>query len=476
MKKFLIASFSVLIFSTTLLAQRTLTLDDAISIAMGESYTIKSAQQTLIGSQKNLEAIKMGLRSSVDLEFDLPSYSRALTSQFNTSTGTEQFFDFGSTTIEGRLSISQPILFTNGTLSINGSIFGRDQFGSSYGTTRDYFSNVSVSLRQPLFVFNSQKGNLERAEINLEKTQRNFTQAERDLIYNVSAAFYNLFKAKKNVEITEEKVKQTEISYTTASNKFKAGLIAEVEMLQLEVDLATSRNELLNVQQLYEESKNDFKLLIGMSIDEPIDVEAKLEYSPVIIDRDEAVSNALKNRPDILNAESDIALSKMNIEETDSRRTIKAEIYANYGINKNDNAFDNIFNNFADSRSVTMTVSVPIWDWGQNAREVESAEANYNLSALRQKNLEEQITKEILSAINKLNSAKARVDVLSKSVEVAEKSFNISLERFKSGNITSFDLSQMQLRLTDSKINSLNALIDYKLALADLERKTLKKY
>ena len=123
-----------------------------------------------------------------------------------------------------------------------------------------------------------------------------------------------------------------------------------------------------------------------------------------------------------------------------------------------------------------MTVSIPVWDWGKNAREVESAEASYNLSVLRHKNLKEQIVKEILSAINKLNSAKARVDVLSKSVEVAEKSFNISLERFKSGNITSFDLSQMQLRLTDSKINSLNALIDYKLALADLERKTLMKY
>ena len=75
-----------------------------------------------------------------------------------------------------------------------------------------------------------------------------------------------------------------------------------------------------------------------------------------------------------------------------------------------------------------------------------------------------------------MESAKARVEVLSKSVEVAQKSCDISLARFQAGTITSFDLSQMQLRLTDAKTTSLNALIDYKLALADLARRTLHDF
>jgi outer membrane protein len=469
----------IIIFSITTTfsqVQRVLTLDDAFAIASGESYSIKVAEQTLIGSQKNLEIVKAGLLASVNLEFDLPRYSRTLSSQFNTELGTEQFYQVGYTTIEGKLSISQSILFSNGTISVYGSLFGRDQFSSLAGTTRDYFSDVSISLYQPLFIFNSQKGNLERAEINLEKANRQYTQAEKDLIYNVTAAFFNLYQAKKNVEITEEKVKQTEISYTTAVNKFKAGLIAEVEMLQLEVDLAASRNDLFNIQQQYDEGKNEFKLLIGLNIDEPIDVVTTLDFIPVTVDEKEAIESALKNRPDILNADADISLSKLNIDETDSESSLKAEINANYGINKNDDKFDYIFKNFADTRSVSMTLSIPIWDWGKNARQVEAAEANHNLNLLRYKNTKEQIVKEVRSAIRKLNSVKARIDVLSKSVEVAEKSFNISMERFKSGNITSFDLSQMQLKLTDSKINSLNALIDYKLALADLERKTFRKY
>ncbi len=457
-------------------AQKVLTIEDAISIALEKSYNIQTAKQSLLSSQKNLEAFKMGLRSSVDMEFDIPRYNRSLSSQFNPTQGTEQFFSVGNTTIESRLFINQPILFTNGSVSIVGSIFGRDQFSQSSGTTRDYFSNVSIRLSQPLFVYNSQLGNLERAEINYEKTERNYSQSERDLIYNVTSSFFNLYKIKKSTEITGEKVKQTEDSYTTAKNKFKAGLIAEVEALQLEVDFAASNDELLNARQLYEEAKNEFKLLIGLDIDEEIDVIAQLDYSPVDLNVEEAIKAALENRPDVLNAQADVELNKLSIEEIDSRRSIKAEINANYGINKNDNILNNIFKNFADTRNVTLTVSVPIWDWGKNNLEVQSALANYKMSEFSQENLKKQIVKEVHSTINRINSAKARVEILKKSVEVAEKSYAISVERFKSGHITSFDLSQMQLKLTDSKMNNLNAIIDYKLALADFERKTTKEY
>ncbi|MFH1195580.1 MAG: TolC family protein [bacterium] len=475
MRQIVFSLLLILSFGTTS-AQNILTLEESIKIAMGESYSIKAAQFSLEGSKKNLEAVKLGLRSSVDLEFDLPNYSRSLTSEFNTATGSEQFFKFGSTKYESRLSINQPIIYTNGTISIFGSLFKRDQFSEITGDSRDFYSNLGIRLRQPLFVFNSQMANLERAEINLEKSERNYTQAEREIIYNVTVGFFSLYQAKKNVEIAEEKVKQNEISYETASNKFKAGLIAEVEALQLEVDLASSRNELLNAQSSYQETNNNFKLLIGINLDESIDVVAQLDYKPVEINLNKAIENALQIRSELLNAQSDIYLAELNVDEVDSRTAIKAELNANYGINKNDDEFNKVFNEFADTRSVTFTVSVPVFDWGKNAREVEAAEADYSLRLLDVENLKETIKNEIITSVNRVNSAKARVDVLSKTVEVAEKSYSITLERFKAGTITSFDLSQMQLRLTDARQSSLNALVDYKVALADLEKKSFLKF
>jgi outer membrane protein len=461
------------ILAISTLAQNKLTLEDALNIALERSFGIRSAKFSLESSQKNLEAVKLGLYTSINLEFDLPNYFESLSSQFNPVTGKEEFFDFGNAKVEGRLSLRQPIIFTNGFISLTGSVFGRDQFGTNIAKTRDYFTNFSLALNQPLFTFNNQLANLERAEIRLEKAQRNYSKAELDLIYDVTAAFYLLYESREQVEITKEKVGQTEESFNTANNKYKAGLIAEVEALQLEVDLATSQNELLNAERNYEELLNNFKILIGTELAEDLEIVSDLKFDPVIVNEDAAVESALKNRPDLLNTKDDIYLSQLTVEEVDARRTIKAELNARYGINRNDEKFDNIFSNFLDDRSVTLTVSVPIWDWGQNAHEVESAEANLKLTELQYERLNETIKNEVKTAINRLISAQSRVEVLSKSVLVAEKSYKISLERFKAGTITSFDLSQMQIKLTETRLNSIRALIDYQITLADLKRKTM---
>ncbi|MBK7104739.1 MAG: TolC family protein [Ignavibacteriae bacterium] len=453
-------------------AQEIYDLEKSINVALQKSFGIQNANYSLTASQKSLEAFKAGLFSQLDLEFDIPSYSKSLTSQFNPLLSKEEFFELGSTRLEGRLSLSQPVIFTNGNINLTGRVFGRDQFGTGLESTKDYFTNFSISLQQPLFTFNTQQANLERAEINLENSKRNFDEAEQNIIYNVKSAFYNLYKIKENVKILEEKVKQNEESFLTAKNKLVAGLIAEVEALQLEVDLASSKNELLNSQRSYEEDLSNFKLLLGLELDENIEIISNIEYSPIIVDEEKAIESALNKRPDLLNQQSEIYLSKLNVEEIDSRRQIKADLIARYGLSKNDEKFSSLYADLLDDINVGLNLSIPIWDWGQNNKQVESAEANYKINQLVYENLKKTIRNDVISAINRLNSAKARVEVLSKSVEIAEKSYNISLERFRSGTISSFDLAQMQIRLTEAKNNSLSALIDYNLALADLERKT----
>ncbi len=184
MKKIFLIAIIILI-PTLCFAQEIYTIEKSIDVALQKSFGITNAKYSLVASEKNLEAFKAGLFSNLDLEFDLPNYSNNLTSQFNPLTGKEEFYTVGNSRIEGRLRLTQPIIFTNGTISVVGRVFGRDQFGTFANSTRDYFSNFGISINQPLFTFNNQKANLERSEINLENAKRSFTHAEQNLIYNV---------------------------------------------------------------------------------------------------------------------------------------------------------------------------------------------------------------------------------------------------------------------------------------------------
>ena len=466
----------IILIPTFIFAQEIYTLDKSIDVALQKSFGINNAKYSLEASEKNLEAFKAGLYSNLDLEFDLPNYSNNLTSQFNPLIGKEEFYTVGSSRIEGRLSLTQPIIYTNGTVRIVGRVFGREQFGTQLGSTNDYFSNFGISINQPLFTFNNQKANLERSEINLENAKRSYTHSEQNLIYNVKVAFYNLYKLKENVKISVEKVKQNEESFQTAENKRKAGLIAEVEAMQLEVDLASSRNDLLNSKRSFNEEVNNFKILLGIESEEDIDIISNLLYNPISIDDTLAIKSALQNRADLLNQENDIYLSGIRVDEVDARRQIKLELNARYGISNNSTEVSSLYNDLLDDVNIALTLSVPVWDWGQNSMEVEASKANAMIEQLTYNDLKKRIQNDVVAAINRINSAKARVEVLSRSVDIAEKSYNISVERFKSGTISSFDLAQIQLRLTEAKNNSIGALIDYNLAIADLERKTYVKY
>jgi outer membrane protein TolC len=167
------------------------------------------------------------------------------------------------------------------------------------------------------------------------------------------------------------------------------------------------------------------------------------------------------------------ALRRYDVTQTEAQRGFRADLRANYGINRNDEVVRNVFQDFNQTRSVVLTFTVPIWDWGSNATAVEASEANLKNAELDLKQREIEIKQDIIDILNRIKVAKSRLLVTQKGEELAKKSYDISLARFKVGQIKSDELVQEQRRLTEARINNLTALIDYKVALSDLKRRTL---
>jgi len=78
---------------------------------------------------------------------------------------------------------------------------------------------------------------------------------------------------------------------------------------------------------------------------------------------------------------------------------------------------------------------------------------------------------EILLYFSRCHPA-CRLQLLEKNVELAEKSFSISRDRFSDGDIDSQALALDRTRLNASYQSHLNAYISYKLLIADIMRKT----
>ena len=456
-------------------AQHVLTLDDALRIALDRSIGARRAREQLRASEASAEAARRSLYSTVDITLDAPAYSRTLLPQFNTETGRTEFFPLERLQWSSRLDINQPLIWTNSTLTLSGMLYRQDQKDDRPGGAfyRDYYTDLAVQLRQPLFVPNAQRMALRRARMDYEEALSEYQRATLDLRFDVTQRFYQLYAAQERSIIQEDRVRQEEESFTVGKRKYRAGLIAEVEALQFEVDLAAARNDLFSAQNALRAQANSFKHRIGLPLADSLRLLlSDTTVTAVMIDAVEALALARWTRTDVQRALNDIERGEMALDETRGSRRIRGDLLLSYGLNNNDEQFASLYNELRDTRRATLTVSIPVFDWGRHAQEVEAAEARLRSAQLTAEDLDMTVEREIGELIDRIASASRRADILLQSRVIAEIANDISTKRYEVGTIGSTELAQARARLLQARLGALEAVIDYHIALADLTRWT----
>ncbi len=458
-----------------------LTLEESIEIAKKQSYSMQTLEQDVIIAENNLKSATAQLRTSVTANLVLPQYTETVR-EWEDSTGIS-FFPIKTLRGSGNLNITQP-LPTDGRIYLSGGLSSIDDY---YTDQRAATVNARIGFSQPLDAFygyNNISSSLKRARLDYERSSKSLKREELNLIYSVSSAYYNLLSLQKGMEIAAMNLdKQTE-AYDISKKKYEAELIREVETLQMEVDLAEAQNSYdMSILGL-NAAKNSFKQLLGLELDAEINLKSELNYEIVAVDPEKAVQLALKNRLEIREREINIELQRLTLKQQKAQGLPKASLEAYYeriGVNRQnvDYSYSSSFNNsWYDLRQrpsnfgVGLNLSIPIIDWGRNRAQVRSAEARLMQTEMSKTNEERQIETEVRNLVANVQSALARLQLLEKNLVVAQRSFDITLQRFSEGDIDTQNLALDRTRYNQAQKSHLEAYISYQLALADLMRKT----
>ncbi|MDD2246196.1 MAG: TolC family protein [Proteiniphilum sp.] len=460
---------------------QTLTLEESIEIAKNKSFTMLNLAENLKIAEFNLKSATSRLKTHIDMTVSSPQYTETIESWKDT-TGITFYYPIKELGYAGTLTINQP-LPTDGNIFIQNSLSSSENLENNYRSSR---LRTRVGFNQPLnsfYAYNSIRSTLKRAELDYERSNKQFKREELNLVYQVSSAYYNLLSLQKSTEIASLDLERQTEAYEISQNKYAAGLIREVDALQMEVDLAEAQNN-YDIAVLNETSaKNSFKELLGLDLNDSIALNSEFRYEIVVIDAEKAVELALKNRLEVREQEIQIELQKLNIKQQKANGMIQGRIDAYFekaGINQQSdpgffNSIKNSYHNLIDrnaSYGVGLTISIPILDWGENRALVRASESRLKQYSYRKEEVEREIETEVKNLIASINSNLKRLQVLEKNVQVAEKSFDITRKRFSDGDIDSQDLALERNRLNNAYTSHLRAYINYQLSLADLARKT----
>jgi outer membrane protein len=389
-----------------------------------------------------------------------------LTSSYNTQSVTKTAASF---------SVRQPIKWTDGTLTISDNINWQEAASSYVGGVKagTFNNSLVLTLSQPLFTYNRTMMTLKQLELSLENAQLNYNLQKLSIERQVTQQFLNLYYYRESVKIAAEEFKNADEQLKIIESKVQAGISAQGELYQADLTRLNSQASLENKQIQYANALDTFKILVGMSLDREIEVVTDIRKHIVDVDLIKALAYGLQNRLEL--RQKDIAISNAldDLVKAGAQNEFKAQVDLSVGLTGVNKAFNSIYSSANVDQVVGLTVNIPVFDWGQKRHVLAASQAQVDTQRLTLDEQKSQIQLDIRQAYRSLQNQKLQIEIAEKSTKNAQLTYDINLERYKNGDLSSKDMQFYQLQLSTQKLNEVSALINYKLALLDIKIRSL---
>jgi outer membrane protein TolC len=451
-------------------SQQILTLERAFEIAETGSPDLQQSLLNLERFQKSLEAQRAALKSRFSLDVSPVNYSR--NRRFDTRVS--EWYTNESFETSALFRVVQPILPTDGTISLTNE-FGWQQSISDANNSESkvFYNNLYLNFNQPLFTYNRLKLDLKELELNYENANISYALQRLNLERNVTQFFYNVYMAQMNLSIAQDELKNSQNSYNIINNKVQAGLAAQEELYQAELNVSTSKSTLQDREVALENAKDQLKLYLGMDLFENFTVMVNIEAEQVEVDLDKAINNGLGSRMELRQREIDIEAGQFDLIRTRAQNEFRADLNLRLGISGDDPSLDQVFNAPTSSPSVGVTFNIPLFDWVEKEARIAAQEAAIKSQELNLSEEKRQIIIDIRQTFRNLQNQLNQIEITKQSETNAQLTYEINLERYENGDLTGLDLSLFQNQLSSAKISYAQALINYKIELLNLKIQSL---
>jgi outer membrane protein len=422
----------VIVFSAGIFAQEqnNLTLDESINIGLKNSNILHSSKMQV-------------------------NYANARLSEINTSRLPSLKFS----AVYTRLSYITPFILNTpfGNFNIAPSIL--DNY------------NLKLTLQQPLFTGFKLSSSSNIAEYNYKATEEGYNKDKQDLIYKIKNAYWNLFKAKKVKEVTDQNVQQVKAHLTNVQNFYEQGLSTKNDLLKVQVQLSESELRQIDAKNAVKLARINLFNVIGIplntnsEIPDSIDIQTK-----EVNDLDDYIEKALDNRPELKAMQYNIKAGEAGVTFAESDWYPQVYLAGNYYYSKPNQRIFPAENKFKDTWDIGVSVSLNLWNWGATVDKTDQAEAQLEQAKDSYKIVKDNIVLEVNSNYLNLVQSKDKISVADESVRQAKENYRVTDETFKKGLALNSDLLDSEVALLQANTNYIQALVDYELAKAKLEK------
>jgi outer membrane protein TolC len=338
------------------------------------------------------------------------------------------------------------------------------------------FGSASVTASQLLFDFGRTWAAKDVAKSSAEALKEVLEAQKLDIAQLVKTQYFTLLLSKRLVQVNLAALDRAEVNLRSAKGFFQVGTQPKSFVTRAEVDVANARVNVIRAQNAVNLARVALNTAMGIAVNAPTEVRNLLAYQEFPTNRDLLVSEALRNRPEYRQVKAQAEAADASVRQT--FRDFFPNLFGSgtYGITGVTGA--PAFNSrstsgFIDSGNewnVGLTLSWSIFDGGARIARYKEAKASLEASQARVRDAELQIWQNVEQSYLNLGEGEERIGAAQKAVESAEENYQLARGRFDAGVANIIELTDAQLALTQAQSDEAQALSDYRIAIARLER------
>jgi outer membrane protein TolC len=449
----------------------TLTLKRAIELAQDQGGEARAARASLDASRYRNREFYSRLMPQLNLSGTVPSYNRSII-QVLQPDGSTSFQPQDQVSSALTATLSQDMPWTGGNFFISSSLARLTVSGTNSIETWSS-TPVTFGIRQPLFRLNQTGWDRREQPVRSELSERLYRESKEEIALRTVGLYFDVYAAQLSMENADGNVAINDTLYTLNKGRFEVGKIGENDLLQSELALLRARTSAQDARLAYERALSSLRIALKLPPGTPITISRDPTVPIIETDTTVAVREALRNLSTVTDAELRQVQGDRAVKQASLNNGFGATVNASYGFNATGPEASYAYRNLQEARQFTLSVDVPLMQWGARGESIEAAKADREQAVSLARVALDQAAQDAHFAVLTLDQARQSLVLSTKADTVATRRFDVALQRYRVGNITVDILYIAQSEKDAALAQFVSALRNYWVAYYGLRRATL---
>jgi outer membrane protein len=285
-------------------------------------------------------------------------------------------------------------------------------------------------------------------------------------LFEVIAAYYDVVKQKQQLSSINEALNYNRDRVTIAQAGFNAGSMMKSDLLQARMDLNLTTESRISQQYAIEAGLKYLNQLLGKNAEDQLSIadSIPLNYTP---DKADLFQKLNSSNTSILSFQKQIDIAQLALKESRTAYLPTFSLKAGYYASQTVNSAGNTLRSSSIGPQIGGTLVVPIYSAGENKRKENVARIQAQTAEYDLQNIKLQVNTQLQNTLTEFENQQELLEIEAENNALAKENLQISVDRLKHGQTTSLEVRRAQ----DDYVQSSTRLINFRYALKLAETK-----